>query len=106
MARVEFKFDYRKSRSSFRKLTEAEETRFQNKIKYFEQMELHQFVLGVAKPRLWLEAPPDSPPDKLSKDIIDEGLYRINFSDKFRVFAYKKDNVFYVVSVDPDHKSG
>lgn len=106
MVRVSFNLDYRKKKGAFRKLSKAEETRFRSRIEHFEQLELYQFTLGAAKPRRWKATPPDSPPVKLSKDIIDDGLYRINFTNKMRVFAYNKDNVFYIVSVDPDHKSG
>jgi hypothetical protein len=106
LPKVKFNLEYRKTKGAFQKPNAQQEETFWKKISYFQKMELSDFLQGSAKPRLWKGDPPDNPPQDLSKDIIDTGLYRINFNRKMRIFAYRKDEIFFIRSVDTKHKSG
>jgi len=106
--KVKFNLDYRVEKTrKFRKLSKKEEAFFQKKLKDFERLSLAQFEQGVARPRLWNGKEPGTAPPTVARD---RSLYRINFSNKMRVFAFRhvleKENEFFVIWVDPTHKSG
>lgn len=102
-----FNLDYRaKKNGNLDKLDKDEEAAFLKKCGYFSQMTLAQFEQNNARPRIWKGDGPGRPPTGLSEDITDGPLYRMNFTRKMRVFAYRDDNVFFVVWIDAKHKTG
>lgn len=97
---------YRKNARKFGKLTPEEEKFFQEKTEHIQNLEHSQFVLGAFKPRKWNGEMPGRPPEDLDQTIIDNGLFRINLNQKFRLFAYQKDETYFIIWLDPNHKSG
>ena len=109
--KVKFNLDYRVEKSrKFRKLDKKEEAFFQKKLKEFARLTIAQFEQGAARPRVWHDEWPGTPPSILSEEILNKSLYRINFGYKMRVFAIRnapeKNNEFLVIWIDATHKSG
>lgn len=103
----EFNLDYRAPKNgSFDVLTKKEERIFDKKCRHFSSMSIADFEQGTPKPRIWNGNLPGRPPAQLSQDIIGTPLYRIKFNNKMRVFAWRKDNTYFVIWIDAKHVSG
>lgn len=101
---VEINLKYLKRNKKFRKLNQNEENRFDNKVLYFQKMENSDFIYKSQLKR-WRGKLPGEPPRDLDIGIINNGLFQFRINKKFRVYAFIKDNTYFIVWRDPDHKN-
>ena len=88
------------------KITPGDCKTFRKKVADIKKLNLAEFKQSSFKPRKWQGKPPGKIPTDLDKAIIDNGLFRIDLNKKFRIFAYMKDEIIFVIWLDPRHRTG